>query len=146
MSRTDKPVWPNVKEPYLIPSQLMFWGLSSAIITTPIGLSGLGHLSFWLGLLAFVHAYRKRHVMRAAEKAWWRDFRARYPADPIHSRSGRRMNSRVVLAILAAVFLVLGFFGLLINSMAVSPDTPVASLVLLILGTGCVAFLAQTRA
>lgn len=56
------------------------------------------------------------------------------------------MNSRVVLAILAAVFLVLGFFGLWINSMAVSPDTPVASLVLLILGTGCVAFLARTRA
>lgn len=147
MSRTDKPVWPNVREPYLIPSQLMFWGLSSAIITTPIGLSGLSHLSFWLGLLAFVYAYRKRHVMRAAEKAWWREFQACNPVQLRQRAKGDGMTSRRALAVLATVFLILGGIGLFVYATETVHDgAPIASLTLLVLGTACVAFLARNRA
>jgi hypothetical protein len=71
------PLWPHVQAPYLIPSHLMLWGLVVSPVLTPLGLGGISSLSFFLGLFAWVYAYRKQPACRKAERMWWADLRWR---------------------------------------------------------------------
>lgn len=73
----QKPIWPYVRAPYLVPSHFMFWGLVTTPVLDPLGLAGAGSLSFGLGLLAWVYAYRKQPPYRKAERIWWNELRWR---------------------------------------------------------------------
>lgn len=73
----SKPAWPYVRQPYLIPSHVIFWAFVAQMLLQGTLMAGVASVVVLLGLAAFAYAYRKQPVYRAAEKRWWREYRKR---------------------------------------------------------------------
>lgn len=122
----------------------MLGGFCLQIVTANTGWAAIGTLPFWLGLLAFVYAYRKQPPQRAAEKQWWREF------DQLHQSTepgSRETMKNKPIFLLAIVFFVLGGLGLAFDAMESTyrETPPIASLTFIVLGTACVMFRAYLQ-
>jgi hypothetical protein len=58
-----------------MPAHFMCWGFLASGVLSPLGLTAVGGVIFWFGLLAFVYAYRKQPPHRKAERIWWAELR-----------------------------------------------------------------------